>query len=377
MTATAQSADTSRLDRLIGFLHQDPDNAVLLQDAAEAALACGRADTAAAILEAAAHRARLSDRLSNLQGLSEMQLGRYDAAAERFEGLLQSNPAEPGLMFNLAWCRAMTGDYAAAAALIDDRVIDRSDRAASLLIEALHHQGRVDEALARGKDLAVRRPFDQRLMGALANLALDAEEPALAQAFAGQAGDNPDGLAVLGMLDIEQGAVSQAEGLFRKALAASPDHPRALLGLGLTTLNGGDQAEGAEYLDQAAAGLGDHLGTWVAAAWAHFAAGDLKASRARFETALALDDTFAETQGGLAVLDIIEGDLASGKKRADVALRLDRHCFAGALAKSLLLSSAGDQAGAERIRQLAFNSPISEGGPTLAEAMSRIAAGRR
>ena len=70
----------------------------------------------------------------------------------------------------------------------------------------------------------------------------------------------------------------------------------------------------ARQLAQRAPGIAaelfvSHIGSWVAAGWAHVIAGDRAAGRARFERALALDDRFAETQGALAVLDVVEGQL--------------------------------------------------------------------
>ena len=70
--------------------------------------------------------------------------------------------------------------------------------------------------------------------------------------------------------------------------------------------------------------------------------GRLAASRARFETALALDDAFAETQGALAVLDLLGDDLEGARRRTEIALgstatvsraRLPRACCSSAKAR--------------------------------------------
>lgn len=373
MNAASQTADTARLERLLDFVSHDPGNQTLLRDAAETALACHRPDTALILLE----NAGSAPDLMNLRGLAQIDLGHFEEAAVTFQSLLAAGPPDPALKFNLAWCQAMLGNFDAAASLIDDEVMASSERAASLLIEALHHLGRLDEALERGEPLAAANPGDQRLMGALALAALDAGRSDLARAYSSRAGDSVDGLTVRGMILAEDGNTTDARALFQHVLAAAPGNARANLGLGLSLMNQGQYASAARSLDQAATAFGAHLGTWVAAGWAYFAAGDLAASRARFETALKLDDTFAETHGGLAVLDVAEGEVASGRRRMEVARRLDRHSFSAALAQMLLLQAEGNEKGAERIRQLAFDTQLSEGGPTLGQAVLRLASGRR
>jgi Tfp pilus assembly protein PilF len=115
----------------------------------------------------------------------------------------------------------------------------------------------------------------------------------------------------------------------------------------------------------------DHLGSWIAAGWAYFVQHDLATARARFEHALGLDDTFAETHGSLAVIDVIEGQIDSARRRAEVALRLDRKCASAALANMLIASAAGDKEKARRIFELAVTMPIDPNGRTIAQALAR------
>ncbi len=165
--------------------------------------------------------------------------------------------------------------------------------------------------------------------------------------------------------------------LFDRALAAAPRDARALLGKGLGLMAKGERAEAARAIDQAAELFERHLGSWVAAGWAYFIMGDYATSRARFETALAIDDTFAEIHGGLAVLDVMAGQLESAERRTEVALRLDRNCFSAALAKVLMLAGRGDVKTAERVRDIALNTRIGAGGRTIAQAMASLSLAMR
>jgi Tfp pilus assembly protein PilF len=362
----------SKLARLQTYLSQDPENLALLSDAASAALDEGDLTAFGSLVERYERLTALTPQMSNLKGIAAMGAHRFADAVDAFEFALSSSAHDSGLRFNLAWSKAMVGDYAGASALLDDDSIASAD-GALLKIRMLHHLGELDEALRVGEVLAQRFPSQRALLGALAAAALDAEDTDLAERYALAAGDTPDGLATLGLLKLNQDDPRSGAPLFQRALAIDADDARANLGLGLSFMAEGVLAQAVPHLDLAAEKFGRHLGSWVAAGWAHFAQGDLVASRARFETALAIDESFAEIHGGLAVLDIVEGDLASGERRATVAQRLDRRCLSAALARVLLLSQSGDQEGALRVRDMALNTPVAPGGRTIAQAIAGFA----
>lgn len=358
-----------RLQRLLGFLESDPENLSLLGDAAALAFDEGQVARAEALLDRHAALAPLPAPLLNLKGLAALSRQRFGEAAAAFETLLAQAPDDPALRFNLAWCRAMTGDPAGAAALLDEATIAATPRAAALKVQALHQIGPLEDVLAYGMGLAELYPDDRALMSALAVVALDAEDARLAEDYARRAGDTPEGLSTLGMLQLAEDQVDGALALFDRALAAYPDSGRGLLGKGLALLLRNEPGAAAACLDRSARVFGGHVGTWVAAGWAHFVSGDYVAARRAFEAALALDDTFAESQGGLAVLDALEGRLAEAKRRATVALRLDGQSLGGALAMSLVLAGEGKPEQAEKVRAAALDAPLGPGGRTLAQTM--------
>jgi len=368
-------AKAPRLARLLGFLEADPDNLRLIADAAAAAFDAGELGTAERLL--ARHRAiaALSPALVNLEGLVALRGGRYEAAAEAFTLLLAISPGDGGLRFNLAWSRAMLGDHAAVVALVDDDVVRAVPRAAALKVEALHHLDRMDEALAVGEHFAAILPEDRDLAGALAVAAMDDDNIDLARFHAERSGNSAGGLATLGALTLGEHDPEAALAMFDQALASRSSHPRALLGKGLALLAMGDSRAATSWVDRGAEEFGDHLGSWIAAGWTHYIAGDHVAARARFDHALLLDETFAESHGALAVLDIAAGRIDEARKRTEIALRLDRSCFAGALAKSLLLAHDGDPDKAARVRDLAMNLPVGPAGETLAQAAAAMGMG--
>jgi len=377
MTSQTPISAGSRAARLIGYLEQDPGNLGLIDAAAQAAYDEGDLSTAAALLSRHAAMEPLPAALRNLEGLVRLRSGRIDEAVDIFSSLLAQSGDAPELRFNLAWCEALRGDFAAVDRLIDETVAAAAPRAAALKVEALHHLGRLEDGLAFGLGFAEQFADDRDLAAAIALVALDLEETELARQYAARADGAGEALSTLGVLALGEGDTTQALTAFDQALAARPDSARALLGKGLALMQAGETAEGSRLVEQGAERFGDHLGSWIAAGWGRFVQGDRAGARALFEKALALDDGFAESHGGLAVLDVLDGDLASAERRTAVALRLDRQCFSAALARSLLLSAKGDEAGAERVRTIALNTPIGAGGKTIADALAGLGSKRR
>lgn len=377
MTTLAPARSGLSLARLQSFLEQDPANLTLLADAAWAAFDAGEPDLTRELLTRRAVLADPAPDLVNLSGLAALRQGRPGEAGLVFEALLADSPTDASLRFNLAWCRALEGEWSAVEGLIDDHAAEQLPRAAVLKIEALHHLGRLEDALVVGEALAALHPNDERLMGALAAAALDDERMDLARHYAERGGAAPQAKATLGLVLLDQADPQAALSVFDQALSVQPDNARALVGKGLALLANEQSDEGADLIDQGAAVFGDHLGSWVAAGWAQFARGDLTAARDRFDRVVGLDESFAEGHGGLAVMDVLSGDIDSGRRRAEIAARLDRNSFSAALAKMLLLQAAGNQQAATKIMERAMATSIDASGRTLAQAITALGAGRR
>lgn len=365
----ASSRAAERYSRFLEFLEEDPGNLQLLGDAAVSAREAGAHGEAAELLERYEAIESLPPPLLNLRGLLALDEKRFADAADAFEALLEQNPADASLRFNLAWARAVLQDYAAANDLLDPATITALPSAAALKIRVLHHLGELEEALDLGERLVKRFPGDAPLMSALALCALDFGEAELAQSYALQAGDTDEGLSTIGMLMLSEGKVAGALSSFERALKLQPESPRALLGEGLAKMAEGNVDAAVPLIERSAQIFRTHLGSWVAAGWGHVAQGQYGEARKRFEKVVALDDNFAEGHGGLAVIDAMEGDLASAERRCRVTLGLDRHSLSGALAKSLIAAARGDPEKAQEIRAKAMSTPLTPGGRTLAQAM--------
>ena len=363
---------SSRLKRLLTFVERDPDNSALVFDAAALAFDEGDLGLAADLIRRV--NAPTAP-IRNLAATIAIAEERLEDAVTLLSGLFKEGENAPAVRFNLAWSLACLARYEEAEALLRDEVLSVSPRAPSLRIKVLHHLERYEEALKEGESLMVSFPENRVLAGALATLAMDADREELARHYATQAGDNPEGLTAGGMFSLQDQDADSALALFDKAIAVQPDSPRAWVGKGLALLARSEPAKAAEALDHGAGLFGDHLGSWIAAGWASFIAGDLAGARDRFERVVALDGTFSEGHGGLAVIDIVEGNLVSAQRNADIAMRLDRVGLGGALAGILLMQAQGRPDAAERIRAAALTAPIGPGGKTLAQMLAASVTG--
>lgn len=357
----------SRFDRLVSYLAGDSGNSALLMDALTAGYEERRFEEVLAVADG---REALSSEASNLVGLSALASGRSAEAARIFAALSGAAPEDPVLRENLAWARTGQGDHGAVVDLVEGA--GRTPALAALKVRSLHHLQRLDEALEIGDDWEGRTGSED-LWGALAVVALDAEQVDRAAGWAARAEGSPEGLSTIGMLELAEGDTAGGRARFEAAVALRPDSARGLLGLGLVALQNQDPLRAAELLDQAGSIFDTHLGTWAGAGWAWLLAGDPVKARDRFERVVALDDTFAEGHGGLAVLDVLEGRVEEGRRRAEIARRLDRMSLGAALAESLGLQAAGDGQKAERIIALAMTAPVGPGGRTIAQALARPA----
>ncbi|MFC4291053.1 tetratricopeptide repeat protein [Sphingorhabdus arenilitoris] len=355
--------------QLLGFLELDPENIPLLKDAIAAALSVSDFDNFDLLLSRHNKLAEPTNPIRNLEGIAALRRQRFDEAISIFERLRSDGEDVPAVRFNLAWIAALQMRHEDVLSLTDEAVIAGIPRAAALRVQALHHLGQFDEALAAGQKMAEIHPHDNYLLGAMSVAAMDVDDYELAKYYASKATGGSDALTTQGLVSLYENGALEANGLFDRALAEHPDAPRAWLGKGLCFLAEGDVDAAIPCLQKGAEIFEDHLGSWIALGWTHFIRKDLAEARKSFDIALSHDDNFAETHGGLAVLDVAEGHLDSAKRRAEIAIRLDRQCFGGMLANVMLAEARGNPELAKKIADRAMNTSMGVDGKTLAEAM--------
>lgn len=360
---------SSKLERLTAFLEADPDNPALLADCAQAALEADDPAQAASLFKRLDAIEPLDAGAANAAGIAAMRSGDQDAAQAWFARALEDNPGDTGLRFNIAWSKALAKQFDEAAEMLEEDVVAALPQAAMLDMQIDHELGRFDEAEAKLESYLAMHPDYGPLQAAASVLAMDVDRPELAREAAEKAGDHPDALTTLGTLDLGDRKLDVARSQFQRALETRSYNPRAEIGLGLVDLAEGNATAAAARLDKGAEQFGDHLGSWIAAGWAYFIAGDMAKARDRFETALGHDDTFGEAQGSLAVIELLEGNVEAAKERTEIAQRLDRESFSAALAAMLYEQSQGNQEKAQQIFRIASQQPILPNGSTLMDEL--------
>lgn len=356
-------------ERLIGYLAADPDNSSLLADSAAAAAQADKLPEAVDLYRRLDGIAPLEGGLANMAAIIAMRAGDQDQAQRWFSRCFEAHGEDPSLRFNIAWSKALSKDFSGAAELLDGAVVAALPQAAMLSLQIDHQEGRFDEAGKKLESYLAMHPEYPPLQAAASVLAMDIDDPDLARAAAEKGGDHPDALTTLGTLDLGDRNLDLARSRFEQALATRQVSPRAEVGLGLVDLAAGNAAAAALRLDRGAQQFGDHLGSWLAAGWAHFIAGDLDAARQRFEVALAKDDTFGEAHGSLAVVDLLQGEKEAAERRMKVSRRLDPQSFSTALATVLWAQSQGNRGRAEAVLEVALNQQIMPDGSTLLDQL--------
>lgn len=371
MSDTSPTA-MGRLDLLLSYLRDDPDNPSLLHEAADAALAEKQPEMAAELLERRAALGALPIDAAHTAGLAALSLGAFEKAADYFNKVLAQGGDQPSVRFSLAWAMMMARKFETALEFLDDEVTRELGDAAALKVQLLHNEGDVEAARAAATALVAFHPDHRGLRAAMSVLALDLEDRELALDCARKAGDHPDALATLGAFALEDQRATDAADLFDQALARNDANARAWVGRGLSRLMIGQPEAAGTDIDRGAEIFGDHLGSWIAAGWAYFIVGDYATARARFETALNIDPTFAESHGSLAVLEVLAGEKGVAKERCEIALRLDRNCYSAALARALLATNEGHSESARRIVERALDTSLDERGRTIGQVLAQM-----
>lgn len=354
----------SRLERLMSYLDQDPDNPRLMADAAEAAFEEGQLSEAVALVERQAALAPLTPSLTALLGRVAIAEGRDEDARAVFESLLAAHPGDPALRYNLGLVLERRGELETALERLGPD--NETWEIAALKVRLLHRLERLEAAIAIGDGWDEGRDSDPRLWGGLSAVAIDTEDMVRARTWAERGASSTDGQVTLGMLTLAEGEAERALGFFEQAVRQRPGTARGALGLGMVALGEDQPAVAAEHFQRAAHAFATHLGSWVAAGWAWLLADAPERGEACFHKAVALDDSYGEAQAGLAYVDWLRGQTHEADRRARIALRLDPSSLGGALVQSQIAAATGRDGLADKIRQGALMSPVGPRGETVA-----------
>ncbi|MCK9192565.1 MAG: tetratricopeptide repeat protein [Nevskia sp.] len=354
--AVADAETQQRFERLSSYLAADPANPSLLESAADAALACGLRAEALTLLEQSLALQPKSPGLQFKKGLVLLASADYTLARSAFQQLVDAGNYHPAITYNLAYAAFGQGRPDEALQLLDSVVeVSRKDLPEYELLyaRALYHTQEFDRALQHVDRYLAKHADASDGLGLKAMLLYDTSQNELATRIAQDLlfanADDLQAHVVLGSVALEQRDAAVAREHFQQVVDHDPNAGRAWSGLAFAALLETRLSDAVACFECAVQHMPNHLGTWHGLAWAHIMTRDFTAARSAIDAAMALDRTFSENHGMLAVLLVLEGRIAEAEAEAKRGMRLNPKSAASHFARSLLMAQAGDAGASQRL----------------------------
>lgn len=376
-------ATHARLQRLQAFLDNDPENPRLSADLADLALACGEIELARTTVQHMLDR-HPSDPYFGLR-MSSVAIagGNFDEALALTEALLLVGHEDAAIRYNQAYALFSLHRFAEAKPVL--QALYQAEApfplVVRLLIRAHHYLGEVEEAIALATAFLAAHPENCDVAGMLSLLYFDNDDLAAAREWSQRAlNDEPQNLdallaaggAALGAEDAET-----AKTLLLQAVSVQPRNGRVWANLGLADLLNFDLDAAEEKLLHAVKYMPEHIGTWHVLGWTQLLKKNIDGADTSFQNALALDENFGETHGGLAAVAAARGDWATAERCSKTARRLDPQSMSTNYAQILQMQSMGHADQAQRLIEGALRQGQAPAGGNLLEMLGRVVGKRR
>lgn len=365
----------ARLDRLLGFLARDPDNLNLRADIFDAALAAGVFDEAQGQVVWALTRQPVDPGWRHRLAVLDMARQEWDEARTLLEGLEAEGLGGPVVRYNLAYvdfAQARFADAEARLAPLVEQSLAEVPQSLSVLVSCQHRRGAPEEAVATfakwGGAVNSASAF-----GAASLAALDASQAPAAGAWAGQAlrldSRQPEAIVAQATLLLGGRDAAGALALLAPLLARAPGDGRALSTAAMAEMLAARLPQARALFQRAVAAMPGHIGTWLAYGWCELFMGDRAAARRAFETGMAIDPTFGESHGAVAVVDALDGRQAEAREGIRRATGLDPRGLSAAYAQAILDGEAHDSQRFLALAQRVLGRHTAPGGKSLAEVV--------
>lgn len=367
MNMPAASPASARLQRLAGYLAQDPANAALLADACETAMACGAHEQAESYIEAAQRMSLDRGEWQFRHARLHMAKGELRAAADLLEQLRAERGEHPAFAHDLAYILLLQGDAVAAREVLQPwmeanlppSAADAREPLQALWLRACHRSGQLPEAWAwvRQEEAAGRLGAAARGVASLIAFDLENLEAARSLADAALAADGGqlEALVARGSVALAEGDAARASQLFQRALQRHPGDGRTWSALGFASLLRQDFAAARTQLERAVEALPGDVETWQALGWSRLVQGDRDTALAAFDAALAIDASDSDSRGALALLHALLGDAVAAQQHVDAAGKTGADGAALRYARAVLSGEARDPAALEAMAREALS----------------------
>lgn len=345
-----EDAARRRLDRLEGFLREDPANTTLLGDAFEVALQCGEWERARFHL---AHGSALEP--ANVKW--KLREAEFLLARHEYEGAVEllrqiQSQANPGSELHwvtaqdLAFAEFQRGRYAQCVELLCPLAEAGSARPPSgslqqLWLRALHRTGQLELAMRWATNAERQGSLDAGAAGIASLIAFDLDDYAMAQrwvdmAKAGSSSSCLEASVARAGLAMARQNRQEAVAAADEALGLNPQEGRAWSIRAFAQLIAGGAQEAEASFAQAVRYMPQHVETWQGQGWCQLLLGHLPQAQASFESAVRLDPDAAESHSGLAMCLVLQQKEEAARAALARALVLDAADPAANCVKAIL-----------------------------------------
>ena len=333
-----------RLQRLRGFLQQDPDNVGLRSQTIAAAIAVGEWDAVDLLLQEGFARTPEAAELHAHAGFAALHKQAYEQAKTHFNAAISQGLSVPTVRYNLAFSQFLLGQHAAALEALALFAPDEQNKVQYALLKArcLHHIGDREGAITVLMPVRNNSPEVEGLL-ALLMYEVDRNDDALEAANRALT-HHPHQLEALlarAATLAEQDQFELARTDYQEATVHHPHSGRAWSGLAQIDFHDFKFDDALKSLERAVDHMPNHIGTWHLLAWIHVLQGRVQEGKAAFQKSYELDRNFGETHGGLAVVAAMEKQVKLAEEHIKRATRLNPNGFAAQYARLLILEQQG------------------------------------
>jgi tetratricopeptide (TPR) repeat protein len=369
---------STRLDKLLGYLASDPDNVLLLMEAGDLAMLLTDWERAKELVEKVLSLSP-NDAVSQYRlAVIFIQTGQAQNSVPLTQALLDSGEMHSAVRFAHAQGLALIGRYEEAQFILESLLseADSFKEFGPLYIRVLHHLGKVEDALTYANGYQASHPNDATTQGMMSLLYLDNNDIEQAAKLSQQAlqinPNNLDAQVTAGSVALAYEEEEKAKDFFEKALATQPNNGRAWVGKGLISMLAADLNTAKADFEKAIEFMPTHLGSYNTLAWIQILQKDYQGAKATLEKSLEKDDTFGETHGGLAVIAAMQNRWEDAKRLSEIAVRLQSDSFSGQFARSLVLNHRGHSDKAQALVDSMFTNFQTPKGGNLKQALQRF-----
>lgn len=263
----------------------DPANELLRLQLARAYLAAGRDANASDLLGQTFSGGSAQLEAALLRLFTDIRLGDTTAGTAAAEDILREFPGEPRALTAAGVYFQLIGETVRARGLFEQAAALETDGATARMFwaAALVQDGRATEAEQLLADVVAELPRNAQALTALAELRAERGELAEAAELLERAVQESTAIVprlALARLHLRQGDVAAAKSDLDVASATAPDNPEVVAVAGLVALVEGRNDDAAALLERAEAELPDRLGVTLALSRAHVLRGQPQDARA-------------------------------------------------------------------------------------------------